>query len=648
MCGISVIWSWNALTAPARLHRMVAAQQHRGPDGAGLAVWDDEPAAPTGAARTHWTGPVHATWPAPAHGMRFGMGHNLLAIQDPDDAARQPMRDPSGRWWLTYNGEIYNFPELRADLARDGVHCTTHSDTEVLLALWVRHGVGSLARLRGMFAFALYDAQDDTLWLARDPFGIKPLHVARLADGSGVVVASELRGIHASGLVPRAWDPGALRAFLAAGVNRPGPTATCFTGVQELEPGTVMQVRPDGTSVHRFHTLADIDIADATIDRIEPLRDRFEESVRLHLRSSREVGVCLSGGLDSANIAYAASRMVGDGALQCFTVGAAESRDVRLAVQAARSCGVRHHLLTSPTTVAMRDVADMITACETPNHTWGPINQYLLLRRIAGEHGVSVLLNGQGGDEALSAYAWFVPPLADAIARRDGPEAAATWRAACAAREPMAPSVTAAAQAMYHSRRAWMGTFDGGACAALGLDPREVVRSDPVQYFLNDALDWAGTRRQQLTVRELPHLLRQEDRLAMWFSIESRVPFVDPALVDLCGHLDPAFLYHDGYAKYPLRVMQPALHAPLRWETTKTGYWAPHSSMPPLAAGTAALWDASAGMLATAGLRTNPAAVARLSPLAAWRFFQVLALSHALDDAALASFTLPMAPTQAA
>jgi asparagine synthase (glutamine-hydrolysing) len=638
MCGISVVWSWAAPTSPESLLAMVDAQRHRGPDGSGIAIWSEIDGTPGRPARTHWTGAQARTRPAVAHGLRIGLAHNLLAIQDPGDAARQPMRDATGRYWLSYNGEIYNFPELRAELARDGIRCVTQSDSEVLLALWVRDGASMLPRLRGMFAFAVYDSEADVLWLARDPFGIKPLHIALLDGGAGLVAASEVRGLHASGLVARAWEPAAVRAFLAAGVNRPGPTDTCFAGVHEVAPGTVVRIRPNDVQVQRYFTLADVRADDARLDTIEPIREVFHRSVEVHLRSAREVGVCLSGGLDSANIAFAAAQRVPRGALQCFTVGTPASRDVQLATAAAREMGVQHHRYESPGVVDMRDVVEMITACEMPNHTWGPINQFLMLRHIATEHGISVLLNGQGGDEALSGYPWFVPPLADALSQRDGVASGTALQNAYAAREPMAPPVLAAAQRMYHSRRAWMATFDGGACAALRCDPREILASAPVQYYLNDSLDWAATRRQQLTVRELPHLLRQEDRLAMWFSIESRLPFVDPEMVACSGTIDPAFLYRDGYAKYPLRVMAPELHAPLRWETQKSGYWATHSAMPPLATGTAALWDASSSLADAVGLTIAPAAIASLAPFAAWRFFQILALDTSLDAATLAAF----------
>jgi asparagine synthase (glutamine-hydrolysing) len=639
MCGISAVWSWAAPIAPSRLAAMASAQRHRGPDGAGVVVFDEtEASGALRSPRTHWRGADPAGVPVMSHGMRLGLAHNLLAIQDPSDAARQPMCDNARRWWLTYNGEIYNFPELRNELVADGVRFRSESDTEVLIALWARDGVAALKRLRGMYAFAMYDALADTLWLARDPFGIKPLHYAQLAGGGGIVAASEVRGVHASGLLSRAWNPEALRAFLVAGVNSPGAGDTFFDGVRELPAGTALEVRKGGQELHRHYVLPDIDAASADIESVEPFRDAFRRSVALHLRSTREVGVCLSGGLDSSNIAAAAAQLSGAQALRCFTVGAPMSLDVQHAVGAARGLGVRHHVLHSPSTLAIRDVLEMVTACETPNHTWGPINQFLMLRHIAHEHGVSVLLNGQGGDEVLSGYPWFVPPLSDAVRTRGGAAAGAAFRAAYDAREPMSAAVLAGAQTMYHSRRAWIGTFDGGACAALGVDPRDALQWMPIQYYLNDALDWAAMRRQQLTVRELPHLLRQEDRLAMWFSIESRVPFVDPDVVACGGRLSPEFLYRDGYAKYPLRVLAPQLHAPLRWETQKAGYWATHSAMPSLAAGTAALWSDGASLLRSTGLDVEPASIARLAPMAAWRFFQVLALSSQLGESEVPYF----------
>jgi asparagine synthase (glutamine-hydrolysing) len=619
MCGISAVLSWTDAGEPfAGLRAMVQAQAHRGPDGFGFAIWPDAGTNPPlvwRAARYDRTPPAWAR-------LRVGLGHNLLAIQDVTPAALQPMADAASRYWIVYNGEIYNFPELRADLIADGVTFRSLTDTEVLLALWTRHGPDTLSRLRGMFALVVYDTQDDVLWVARDRFGIKPVYYAHSRDG--LIVASEFRGIHASGLVPRRWDDEALLAFLAAGVNKPDDAATFFEGVLELPPGCFLRARPGEVRVRRYYTLPELDGAEAGEECMTEFRERFSETVAMHLRSVREVGACVSGGLDSSSIACAA--VTGGGAraaFQSFTIGSAESLDARLADTAARSLGLRHHFVPAPASLAVADLVDMIEACETPNHTWGPINQYLLLRAIATGHGLRVLLDGQGGDEVLSGYPWFVPAVSEFVARRFGHAAGEALSRAYVDRLPLPPHALKTAQSMYTSRRHWIELFDGGAANALGVSRDEVVRWRPVQYFLNDALDWNGMRGHQIFRRELAHFLRHEDRLGMWHSIECRVPFLDHELVEFMAGFDPRFLFKQGYAKYPLRILFPELPEAVRFETRKTGYWESYSQLPAFEWPMREMID-SCDVLRKVVRRTDGPP---LSPLAAWRFFQVAVLS---------------------
>jgi hypothetical protein len=182
---------------------------------------------------------------------------------------------------------------------------------------------------------------------------------------------------------------------------------------------------------------------------------------------------------------------------------------------------------------------------------------------------------------------------------------------------------------MYTSRRQWIALFDGGAGKALGVSPDLVLEWPSVQYYLNDDLDWDEMRGRQIYRRELAHFLRHEDRLGMWRSIECRVPFLDHELVELLAAFDPRFLFRDGYAKYPLRVLFPELPEAVRLETRKTGYWENYSRLPALVPSLSDLVDAS-DVLRRLAVRTDGVA---LSPLAAWRFFQVAVLSGAPADA---------------
>ena len=630
MCGISAIWTDPAgAVSPSCLRALARSQVHRGPDGHGYALWN------TSATTPHtWYGRRDVEPDLPAEPFRVGLAHNLLAIQDMSEHGFQPMR--RGRHWIAFNGEIYNFRELRVELVAKGEEFAGQSDTEVLLALWAREGPAALDRLRGMFAFVIYDSQADELWAVRDRFGIKPLYYAEPPAG-GVVVASEFRGLHASGLVGRSWNEGAVRAFLAAAVNKPADDLTFFEGVKELPPGCWIRFRHDGTVLERYYDLPGLGSPWRGEESLAELREGFLEVIDQHLRSVREVGMCLSGGLDSSNIAAAIARSsVGSNEdFKTFSIEPRDTEEVRLAAEVAQRLSVEHHVIPAPAGLRVEDLADMVVACETPNHYWGPINHYLLLRSIARQHEVPVLLNGQGGDEALSGYPWFLVPVVEHLRRHLGSEPAEELRAAAGRRNPLPDGTGRTTEQIYFSRRKWIARFDDGALDTLGATVDEVAGWPECRYYLNDDLDWGAFRRREFYRRELQHLLRHEDRLGMWFSIESRVPFLDHQLVELLGTLAPDWLFRGGYLKYPLRVLFPELPERVRFNTTKRGFWevsAPLSGFEVVARRAILECDLLSSMV-------DERRVDRLGTMALWRFFQIALLDVATDRGQVSAWT---------
>ncbi|GAH48458.1 unnamed protein product, partial [marine sediment metagenome] len=182
MCGISAVWSWSERETPVkRLLDMSRSQRHRGPDGHGYAAWAKKN---PGKSPVIWRGPNGALPELKTDSFRLGFAHNWLAVQDESPASQQPLASADGRYFIVYNGEVYNFTELRDELAGHGFRFNGSSDTEVLLALWQRMGPETLDKLRGMFAFLVYDQEEDVLWAARDRFGIKPLYYSVLPGES--------------------------------------------------------------------------------------------------------------------------------------------------------------------------------------------------------------------------------------------------------------------------------------------------------------------------------------------------------------------------------------------------------------------------------------------------------------------------------
>jgi asparagine synthase (glutamine-hydrolysing) len=486
---------------------------------------------------------------------------------------------------LVLNGEVYNFIELRHDLRRQGVTFRTNSDTEVLWHLWKRESIHCLRRLRGMFAFAACDRRDGRLWLVRDPLGVKPLYYATVWDG--VYFSSEVRALHAAGCVERRLDDGAVVACAAAGVNKFAEQHTLYKGVYEVPGGCWFHATAGGLTAERYYDLPDphgeLSGEEATCE----FRRGVEESVRLHLRASRKIASCLSGGLDSTNLAWligAEARQSGH-EYDTFTVrtdvpGAAgesaggacrEAGELAAAALVAKQAGLRHHIVDRPDPISPRDVIEMIVAYEVPNHVIGPVNQFLLLRQVAAA-GVTVVLDGQGGDELLSGYPWFAPVLVDAIRKAGRGSEADRLQQLLAQRLPLPPETAAQFERMFHDPAAWVAAFMWQE-PFLGWTRQQVLDLPETQYYLKGGGEWASFRRREYFQAELPYLLRQEDRLGMWFGLECRVPFVDVPLIDLASRFMPDWLVHDGYLKYPFRVMIPELPESVRWDTRKRGFW---------------------------------------------------------------------------
>jgi asparagine synthase (glutamine-hydrolysing) len=565
MCGIAGYFGSPDPLAANRVRRMLRALRHRGPDGAGMfATAPGRPAFHRFAAHVDGLEPV-TDLPATAV-----LGHNWLAIQDTGPAAAQPMRFGSAT--IVFNGEIYNFIELASAMKATGAAFQTTGDTEVLLQLWAAQQADCLGRLRGMYAFGVYDGTADELTLVRDPFGIKPLYYA-MTD-RGLYFSSEIRAFHSAGVVPRVIHEQHALACVAAGINKFGETATLYENVFELPPGHLLRLTRDGQherrSFYALPALAASRDGDAAGDE---LREALVDSVRVHLRASRRIATCLSGGLDSTNLALligrASRRSHHD--YDTFTIRTTGPQDSELAAAAevAGVAGLRHTILDAAHDIAPRDVLDMVVACESPNHVIGPINQFLLLRQVASS-GATVVLDGQGGDELLSGYPWYVPVLVDAMRRRG--DDVSRLQQQLADRLPFEPATARQFDAMFHDPAAWVAAFIWQG-AFLGHARDEITSLPSTQYYLSGGGEWSAFRQRMYFQGELQYLLRQEDRLGMWFGLECRVPFVDTALVALAATFDPAWLIQDGYLKYPYRVMLPELPDSVRWNTRKRGFW---------------------------------------------------------------------------
>lgn len=498
MCGIAGYRGVPSRLAEERVHRMTDALAHRGPDGDGFFAED---------------GVV--------------LGHRRLKILDLSDAARQPIADSDGLVVVSFNGEIYNFRDLRERLEARGHRFASSGDSAVIPAAYLEWGLDFASHLHGMFAIALYDRRDGKLVLARDRVGIKPLYLARLSDG--IVFASEMRAIVIAGFVQRSPNDVALRQFLRFGYR--SDYATCYQGIEELPPGTLLISDRSGSIETRRFWYPPHQARRDPRDCPGEVREILERAVDRHLQSDVPVGAHLSGGLDSSTVVSLMAQRSRE-PIETFSVYFADSAwfDERQYSKAVCSASRARQHFVSPSPEQVRDqIERIVDFMDEPVGGPGVIPQYFLNESIRNA-GIRVVLGGQGADEMFAGYERYRLPHALAAARaREFGEASTSLR-----------------------RSGVRNIASQLAKRLLQLDPAAMlVTNAPPQ---SDAVSWDFSRQLAHEFRwYLPMLLHVEDRTSMAWSIESRVPFIDDELIDYAVSVPTTMKIRGGRLKWILR-----------------------------------------------------------------------------------------------
>ena len=466
MCGIAGIFG----APPSGLEEMVRALGHRGPDGDGLQL------DPSG---------------------RAALGHTRLAIIDLSDDGRQPMSDPTARWWLVFNGEIYNYVELRSELASSW-EFRTHSDTEVLLAAYLTWGEACLDRLIGMFAFLVWDRKERRLFGARDRFGVKPLYLYERQDGA-LLAASEIKAFHAAG-VPARPDSTAWAGYLAHGLYE-HTERTFWEGIRGLPPGCTVAWKDGRTSVSRWYDLA-ARVGEAFDPRPEGVvweeyRSLLESSLRLRFRSDVPVGINLSGGLDSSILLGLVQQVQGpESDIQAFTFVTGDPDYDELPWVGMMLARTRHPLVLCLLSAdEVPALAESVARIEDEPFGGLPTLAYARVFERAREMGVVVLLDGQGMDEQWAGYDYYRTAVNGSASLVQG-----------TAGSPVRPNCLTP----------WLLAF---------ADRPDFPAPFP------DAL--RNLQYRDLRYTKLPRALRFNDRVSMRSSTELREPFLDHRVVEL-------------------------------------------------------------------------------------------------------------------
>jgi asparagine synthase (glutamine-hydrolysing) len=567
MCGIAGFFGdFDA----ALLERMATSIAHRGPDDAGIEWLRKE---------------------------RVGLAHRRLSIIDLSPAGHQPMWDPSGSVAITYNGEIYNYRELRKELAADGFAFRGHSDTEVLLALYMRDGERLLGALNGIFAFAIWDGRTQTLFLARDQLGVKPLYYTRAPEG--FLFASELKALLQCRSVDRTLDLEAVDQLLHYTWS-PSPH-TLLRAVPKLEPGCAMAVRDSGRSIRRWRYY------ELPYDQpIEPLgaeeaaelvREQIGTSVRRQMVADVPVGAFLSGGLDSSSVVAFARDMTGDAALRCFSIGFRDeaarregmAADLPYAERVARHLGVQLDTVWVGPEMA-DEIPGMLFHLDEPTPDPAPVNA-LLICRLAREQGMKVLLSGAGGDDIFTGYrrhvaraherwwTWLPRPVRRALAGavRRAPVRSELVRRAV--RTVQYGDLEGDDRLVSYFFNVPPGALDGIRGPALrdSLAPGSATR--PLHEALARLPAGVPDLNRMLFLESkfflVDHNLNYTDKVAMASGVEVRVPLLDPDLVALAARLPLGLKQRGSTGKWILRkAMEPILPPEVLWRD-KAGFGAP-------------------------------------------------------------------------
>jgi asparagine synthase (glutamine-hydrolysing) len=508
-----------------------------------------------------------------------GLAHQRLAIIDLSPAGRQPMLSPSGRSLIAYNGEVYNYIELRRELESRGVAFRTRSDTEVIAAACEEYGVAeALARMNGMWAFVWIDLQNARIVIARDRFGVKPMYFyereGMFAFGSEIKTLLRALGLRC------AVNERAVATYLRA-LQQDTSDETFFAGIRRLAPGHYAEIdgsaATPGPRISRYWSLETTsDPPPDGLTAIEQTRALLDDAIRLRLRSDVPVGLLLSGGLDSSAIAALASERLGpDGDLTFISAvsddpATDESAFIR-AVARHLKRPVREVRLEFPAEQLLPLIARVTEQCDEPIGGFSCVAQNLLMQK-AREVGVTVLLSGQGADEVFCGYRKYAAFALQSLVRAGRLSAAARLLAGFVRQRTVLNQFNRADARRYLPRWAAAPLPDVGGPALEGaalLCPS-----------LGSRVDVRDRQRADIETLSIPALTHWEDRNSMAWSREVRNPFLDYRLVKFGVNLPMTLKVRGGWTKYVLRrSLTASLPASIVWRRDKLGFSTPEAQM---------------------------------------------------------------------
>ena len=536
MCGIAGQYCFEGRVPDGDLLARMSEQLiHRGPDGVGKEI----------------------------RGC-MGLVHRRLAIIDLSEDGLQPMTNEDKTLWLVYNGEIYNYVELREELIKKGHRFHSQSDTEVILHAYEEWGTGCLQRFNGMWAFALWDERTQQLFCARDRFGIKPFYYTEI-NGS-FLFASEIKALIEHPDVGKKPDDQILGTYLAWGVQDHS-ARTMFDGISQLKPAHALIVTKDGPHIPYQYWEVRINDAPQSETHDQQDKDRFLEllrdATRIHLRSDVAVGTCLSGGIDSSTLTVIINNLIRDEAppsvserQKTFSVVFSDKRfdESRYIDEIVNATGVDSHLTEPAPERLWDDIDRLIWVQDEPFGSLSIYAQYCVMR--LAQKNVKVVLDGQGADELLAGYLSYQASYIRGL-----------MHSFCAGK---------ALQEIAGSLRIHRGFFSSALRQLLVRRTRRNLLKISVPPVDRYAGSLADVLRRELCSTNLPALLHYEDRNSMAFSLESRVPYLDVRLAEYVASLPLDQKIRNGVTKIALRkAVKGIIPESIRCRMDKMGFVTP-------------------------------------------------------------------------
>ncbi len=567
MCGIFGLWNFKSAVG-SHIHQASALLRHRGPDDEGILVCNSEENMAFGGPDTTKPGldllPSNLSCPNV-------LLHRRLSILDLSPKGHQPMQAKGRNIHIVFNGEVYNFKEL---ISKYKLEVTTGTDTEVILQLYVKIGTSCFNEFRGMWALAILDLEQSELVLCRDRFGIKPLYFTEVNDG--LAFSSEIKPLLALPGIEPTLTRTKLLQLLTFGATD-DPHETFIDVINVVKPGTFRTWRRD--SVESKETIwYDLRKRPANGSDADGFQALFTESIREHMIADVEVGSCLSGGLDSsAIVAKAASAKPAFKTFTCAFPGEAIDESDYARMVTAVAPDLDQHFTTPTAEAFLKSFDELVYLQERPLGSASIFAQYAVMQ-LAASKGLKVLLDGQGADEVFGGYYPFAGAYLLGLLRKG--KFMKFLKELRALKTNFNPAMVKAMlrAGFYQLPNSVQVAARRRGRVGAGLISKTYLReAGKLKSPMRGSADF-----RELTLRSIEfglyELLHYEDRNAMAFSIESRVPFLDHRLVEWALAQDSGTLIHEGWTKYPIReALERAGLSGLAWRRDKLGFVAPQN-----------------------------------------------------------------------